>query len=228
MFKENKYSKWYNRIIANAQARHYTQGYTEKHHIVPRSCGGLDNIENLVVLTAREHFVCHMLLPKMVKGSNRKKMLFALWAMCNQRSEGQDNRYTPNSRIYEQIKKQAVEVIREASIAQDKSHLKGREITWADKISKTLKGRKPTAERNAKVSASLTGRKRSAKECAAISAGLKGRPAPWAKQPRSEETKLKMSEAAKHRPKKHCPYCNRDIAITSYNKYHGENCKQKQ
>ena len=73
---------------------------------------------------------------------------------------------------------ETIQKIREASLKQDKSHLKGREITWADKISKTLKGRKPTAERNAKVSDALTGRKRSKTECEAISKGLKGRD-PW-------------------------------------------------
>jgi len=51
--------------------------------------------------------------------------------------------------------------------------------------------------------------------------------APWAKKPRSEETKKKMSAYAKNRPKKHCPHCGRDIVITAYRKYHGNNCKQR-
>jgi len=174
MYKQNKYTTWYYNIISTAQSRSLTEGYAEKHHIIPRSLGGTDDKDNLVVLTAREHFVCHLLLPKMLKGSNKKKMLFALWAMSNQRSDGQEQRYTPTGRIYEQIKQQAVEAIREASLKQDKSHLKGRKITWADKISETLKGRKPSVERNAKVSKSLTGRKRSKAECEAISKGQQG------------------------------------------------------
>ena len=38
--------------------------YTEKHHIIPRSEGGADTDENLVELTAREHFLAHYLLAK--------------------------------------------------------------------------------------------------------------------------------------------------------------------
>ena len=83
MYKQNKYTTWYYNIISTAQSRSLTEGYAEKHHIIPRSLGGTDDKDNLVVLTAREHFVCHLLLPKMLKGSNKKKMLFALWAMSN-------------------------------------------------------------------------------------------------------------------------------------------------
>ena len=59
--------------------------YCEQHHIVPRSLGGLNTKENLVLLTAREHFVAHLLLVKMYlmeKGCESKeyrKMTYALW-----------------------------------------------------------------------------------------------------------------------------------------------------
>ena len=33
-------------------------GYYEKHHIQPKSLGGSNKKENLVRLTAREHFIC--------------------------------------------------------------------------------------------------------------------------------------------------------------------------
>ena len=36
--------------------------YYEEHHILPRCLGGLDVKENLVLLTLREHFLCHKLL----------------------------------------------------------------------------------------------------------------------------------------------------------------------
>lgn len=32
-------------------------GYFEKHHILPKSLGGTNDKENLVKLTAREHFI---------------------------------------------------------------------------------------------------------------------------------------------------------------------------
>lgn len=37
-------------------------GYREIHHIVPRCMGGLDDDNNLVLLTAKEHYLCHGLL----------------------------------------------------------------------------------------------------------------------------------------------------------------------
>lgn len=48
--------------------------YYENHHILPRCLGGTDEKENLVLLTAREHYVCHKLLTYIYNG-NRKIVL---------------------------------------------------------------------------------------------------------------------------------------------------------
>ncbi len=79
-------------------------GYFEKHHIFPKSLGGIDNEENLVKLTAREHFICHWLLVKMFnKGTNkRNKMLYAFWRMKSNPTKTCE-RYT-NSRAYEKLR----------------------------------------------------------------------------------------------------------------------------
>lgn len=82
MFLENKYTKWYNGIIHKARIRHTLAGYSESHHVLPRSLGGIDEPTNLVELTAKEHLVCHILLTKMVSGDDYRKMLNALWAMA--------------------------------------------------------------------------------------------------------------------------------------------------
>lgn len=68
MFKENKYYKWYYKIIKTARERKVLGGYGENHHIIPRSMGGNDSTDNIVRLTAREHYVCHLLLPKCTSG----------------------------------------------------------------------------------------------------------------------------------------------------------------
>lgn len=64
-----EYSKVYNKIIARGKERgndkKKLEGYYEAHHIVPKCLGGNDSKENLVLLTAKEHFVCHLLLEKM-------------------------------------------------------------------------------------------------------------------------------------------------------------------
>lgn len=66
MFKNNKYANWYRIIIGSAQSqqRIKTAEY-ERHHIVPRCLGGSNSSENLVLLTHREHYICHLLLCKM-------------------------------------------------------------------------------------------------------------------------------------------------------------------
>ena len=58
------YKKVYDSIIETRLLHEY-EGYTERHHIIPKSAGGSDDKDNLVRLSAREHFVCHLLLTKM-------------------------------------------------------------------------------------------------------------------------------------------------------------------
>jgi hypothetical protein len=87
IFIDNKYTNWYYKIIHNATNRVLTDSiYTEKHHIIPRSLGGDNSIKNLVKLTAREHFVCHLLLTKMVDGQTKHKMLSAVTKFQQSRS----------------------------------------------------------------------------------------------------------------------------------------------
>lgn len=56
------YEKIYNQLIERARQRTFVDGYTEIHHIIPKSEGGTDEKDNLVELTGREHFVAHKLL----------------------------------------------------------------------------------------------------------------------------------------------------------------------
>lgn len=91
-FLENKYSIWYYKIINNAKHR-VTTGYTEKHHIIPRSLTGTDDDSNIVKLTAREHFVCHLLLTKMVTGHYQDLMKFAVGKFI-QTAPGQQRAFT--------------------------------------------------------------------------------------------------------------------------------------
>jgi hypothetical protein len=84
MFKENKYSQCYYNIINRAKSR-MLEGYTETHHILPKSLGGSDDLANLVRLTAREHYICHLLLPKMTSGVPYQKMLYAYTIMSGRK-----------------------------------------------------------------------------------------------------------------------------------------------
>lgn len=82
IFITNKYTKVYFKIIDNAKTKNYN-GYTEKHHIIPKSLGGTNDKNNIVRLSAREHFVCHKLLMKMVIGNARYKMIEAFSYFSN-------------------------------------------------------------------------------------------------------------------------------------------------
>ena len=93
-------------------------GYYEKHHIIPKSLGGNNEKENLVKLTAREHFLCHWLLVKIYdKGTiERNKMLCAFWRM--QSTNEHHKRYI-NSRVYEKLRIEFVNAVSQmTSISQ--------------------------------------------------------------------------------------------------------------
>lgn len=82
------YNKLYYSIIDRAIGRKKEVGL-ERHHIIPASCGGTNKKENLVYLTIREHYICHLLLVKMYKDNSlfRKKMIYALWWMSKTASK---------------------------------------------------------------------------------------------------------------------------------------------
>jgi hypothetical protein len=91
------YEKIYNQIIDRAKTRQL-EGYKEKHHILPKCMGGSNGRENIVILTAREHFVCHWLLCRIYP--EHPKLAHAFWFMSKQNAPGQQRDYTVSSRVY--------------------------------------------------------------------------------------------------------------------------------
>ena len=86
IFIANRYTLIYFSIVENARLRVLPKDqYKETHHIIPRSMGGDDSSDNLVDLTAREHFICHKLLVRMTQGESKGKMAFALVLMSGKR-----------------------------------------------------------------------------------------------------------------------------------------------
>ncbi len=84
----DKYQRWYWQIIERAHGRKLDE-YRERHHVIPRALGGSDDIENLIDLTYREHFLVHWLLAKTTLGEGRNAMVAALHCMTFQR-EGRE------------------------------------------------------------------------------------------------------------------------------------------
>lgn len=95
------YQKHYNLLISSAKGR-TNFGYTEKHHIIPRCLGGDNSKENLVLLTAREHFIAHALLAKIYENSEVSYKLSAAFnKMCQDGHQGR--RYT--SRLFDMARR---------------------------------------------------------------------------------------------------------------------------
>lgn len=106
-----KYKKWYDSIISTAKKipRRKHQGtYYEQHHIIPISLGGSNCASNLVLLTAKEHFVAHLLLMKFSKGVARHKMAAAFLRMSA--SPTKHKRYT--SRSFTLHRREAIRALR--------------------------------------------------------------------------------------------------------------------
>lgn len=191
MYKKNKYLKLYNKIISNARKRRNIVGYKEKHHVLPTSLGGTNYKINLVYLTAREHFICHILLTKCLKTEvNIGKMLHAVMLF---KGNNKNQFRIVNSRLFESA--------REKFSLYIKEHLSGRVLseTHKDNISKSLKSKnlKRTEETKLKLSISAKARIRkphSEETKIKLSNAAKG-----VKRPCSEETKLKLSNLAKER-----------------------------
>lgn len=74
------FNKIYDQLINNARNmnRNKKDGYFENHHILPRCMGGTDQKHNLVLLTAREHYIAHQLLVRIVDDHNVYRMVAAL------------------------------------------------------------------------------------------------------------------------------------------------------
>lgn len=198
MFIENKYSKCYYSIINRAKSRIIDANvYTEKHHIIPKSCGGDNSKINLVLLTAREHFICHMLLPKFTTGSYRHKMVHALWRMCN----ALKTEYKVSSRIYTQSKEKHIQIL---STVGTTGQFKLGHTTWNKGIPRTDAVKQAISNGN-------KGRKHPTRTSESF----------------TEEWRAKISLSARTRAKKTCPYCSKEAGPTNYIRWHGDNCRAK-
>ena len=99
----------------------------EIHHIIPRSIGGTNDKDNLIVLTAKEHWIAHRLLYKMqTEGKAKRDMAFALVRMAGNSFKGQ-----MTSRHYALIKK----VNSEASLKQwQDPEYRAKQMAWRNKL----------------------------------------------------------------------------------------------
>ena len=198
----NKYSKIYFSITFNAKQR-ITEGYTELHHIIPQSMGGSNDKENLVELTAREHFICHWLLIKMTEGKDRSKMLYALNGMKAENRYQQRYHTKITARVYEKYRIEHAKNHSETMKGKPAWN-KGRKLEGIELEEHRERTRNRTVDLDKRAMgqqkriAKVTGRKDSDEAKLKKSLALKGK----LKGPMSEEQKIKISENSKGIKKK--------------------------
>jgi hypothetical protein len=156
------YLEHYHKLCTSRQqlTRHKQDGYFESHHIIPKSLGGTNDSDNLVLLTAREHYIAHLLLYyhyKQIGGSDFRKMSYALVSMASTNKNLQ--RISLSSRQYS--------IIREAAMFSRKGH----------KVENTSNYKQPKSESHKESirKARLSAPRRSQQTCEKISKNLKGR-----------------------------------------------------
>ena len=199
MYLSNKYTNYYNSIIARAKSRASTRqqakrllGYVECHHIIPRAIGGTNEIINLVFLSGREHFICHRLLTKITTGKALHQMHKAIHMMTVKTKH--QTRHKITSRLFGQLKRQASLSMSILTKGKPKHTEKSRAILSAKAKGRPSpnKGKPMSEEQKLKLSLTKKGTHQSPETIARQAASRTG-------QKRTEETKRKMSESnARH------------------------------
>lgn len=160
--------------------------YFERHHIIP-VCMGADksrklSSNNIVLLSAREHFIAHLILAEIYK--DNYEIVYSLFAISNQRSKDL-KRHITSAKTYERIK---IEFAKKQS-----ERKKGKPgIPWSDetreKLVSLMKGRKLSDETKEKLRNCNLGKKYGEETKKKLSKIHNGRK-------HSEDTKEKISQS---------------------------------
>jgi len=170
------YSAHYDRLIARAR-EHTLVGYKERHHVLPRCMGGGNEHENLVYLTAEEHYVAHQLLVKMYPG-----IPGLVWGALRLA------RKCFNNKAYGWLRRKHAIAASEAMRGRRHSPESRAKMSAIQLALKTRLGKKHSSETRAKISASQLGKKHSPEHIEKMAAALRGKK-------HSPEAKARMSVA---------------------------------
>jgi len=128
----------YNKLIKRAKER-TLDGYSEKHHILPKCIGGSNEPDNLVELTAREHFIAHILLVKIYP--NKIGLIKAVQMMCTSSYSHKEQRSM--NRMYGWLREKHSQSMSESQIGKNNSQFNtiwiyNEELKESKKIPKEL------------------------------------------------------------------------------------------
>lgn len=183
------YKKIYNSFIEDRLLKQSEIiGYSEKHHIVPKSLGGSDDEYNIINLCPSDHYFAHSLLAKIHGGP----MYFALMLMSQDRSSSARG-YRPSRLKYDQVKKKMA--------AEKKRMMTGK--------GNHFYGKRHSSESIAKISANRTGK------CIGVYHPSFGKPSKLIGRKLSEETKKKIDMMVGSRNNK--AKLNEEIAMDIFN-----------
>jgi hypothetical protein len=173
----------YTRFIGSLRGQP-VHGYAEVHHIVPRSLGGSDDADNLVRLTARQHYVAHWMLARALGGSAAR----AFFMMSNFGKYGQ-----VNSTTYAMARQEYAEQISQQ--LKDRPNVPVFTDAHRLKLRQAKLGRKLPEETRRKVGEAQRGRKLSEETRKRISDAKKGIATRGCGWKHSDETRKKMTES---------------------------------
>lgn len=107
------YHKIYNSLVEQAKTSPF-EGYKESHHIIPKCMGGSDDDSNLVLLSARQHYIAHLLLVKINPQNHR--LVYAANMMTVPTSKSKER---TNNRRYEWIRERLLEAERQKVFSEE-------------------------------------------------------------------------------------------------------------
>lgn len=95
------YKDFINNIIETRGRFACGEEYHERHHILPKSCGGTNDKDNLIDLFAREHFIAHQLLAE--ENPDNENLIYAYVAMSFASNKHKE-RYRLTPEEYENVR----------------------------------------------------------------------------------------------------------------------------
>ena len=210
------YKKIYDSIISRAKNRQL-EGYGETHHIVPKCLGGSNKKENLVKLTAKEHWTVHLLLIEIYP--NHPKLKLAV-RMMMVKSANQKRDSITSGRQFERLRLEAAKIHSSLMLGVRRSPFTQEH---RDNISKAKKGKPGTNK----------GKKFSEEHKQNIGIASKGRISGDKNPMRKKEVldkhpALFNNENNPSKIKTECPHCKTLSGKGNYSRWHGDNCKNKQ
>lgn len=166
------YQKHYNRLIETRRNLGRQNIYTERHHIIPVCMGGDNSKENIIDLTAREHFLAHWLLWRIHKND---KLANAFYAMTR-KSANQERSISYSSIGYAEAKEACASATSRRFRGVPKSEEQRR------RMSESAKGKSKSEEHKNNLSRSLIGKKLSEERVEKMKIYTKGGKNPRAKK----------------------------------------------